>query len=172
METGIIVCGLNGTGKSTLGSALAGALGFGFIDAEDLFFSGADDSYANPRPRGEAVRTLADWISANGSFVFASVRGDFGPRIEAKYRFAVLTEVSREIRIERLRRRSLEKYGSRALPGGDLFEREARFLSMAASRPEDYALEWARTLTCPLLRVDGTASVPENIALIREKTGL
>ena len=36
MGTGIIVCGLNGTGKSTLGKALAEALGHHFIDSEDI----------------------------------------------------------------------------------------------------------------------------------------
>ena len=37
MGTGIIVCGLNGTGKSTLGKALEEKLHFYFIDNEDFF---------------------------------------------------------------------------------------------------------------------------------------
>ena len=35
---GIIVCGLNGAGKSVLGKALAERLRCRFIDNEDLFF--------------------------------------------------------------------------------------------------------------------------------------
>ena len=35
---GIIICGLNGTGKSTLGKALAEKLHFHFIDIENLYF--------------------------------------------------------------------------------------------------------------------------------------
>ena len=38
MRTGIIICGLNGVGKSMLGKALAEKLDFYFIDNEDLFF--------------------------------------------------------------------------------------------------------------------------------------
>ena len=35
---GILICGLNGTGKSTLGKMLADRLGYEFIDNEDLCF--------------------------------------------------------------------------------------------------------------------------------------
>ena len=42
MGTGIMICGLNGTGKSTLGKALAEKLHFYFIDNENLYFSGTE----------------------------------------------------------------------------------------------------------------------------------
>ena len=42
MGIGIIVCGLNGVGKSTLGKALAEKLNFYFIDNEDLYFPKTD----------------------------------------------------------------------------------------------------------------------------------
>ena len=53
MGTGIIICGLNGTGKSTLGKALAEKLHFYFIDNEDLYFPKIDPAYvyADPRTR-------------------------------------------------------------------------------------------------------------------------
>lgn len=38
MGTGILICGLNGCGKSTIGKARATKIGFHFIDNEDLFF--------------------------------------------------------------------------------------------------------------------------------------
>ena len=53
MTKGIVVCGLNGCGKSTLSRALAEKLGLYFIDNENLYFSrnAADEPYANPRTR-------------------------------------------------------------------------------------------------------------------------
>ncbi|MFR5853532.1 MAG: shikimate kinase [Lachnospiraceae bacterium] len=38
MAKGIVVCGLNGCGKSTLGRALAEKMGLYFIDNENLYF--------------------------------------------------------------------------------------------------------------------------------------
>ena len=57
---GILICGMNGTGKSTLGRVLARRLNFEFINDEDLFFAKEDAAYpfANPRSLEEAVLIL------------------------------------------------------------------------------------------------------------------
>lgn len=165
-KTGIAVCGLNGSGKTTLGRALSESLHYRFTGSENLFFPA--NSYEEPRSREEAVRLLISEISGCENFVLAAVRGDYGARLEARYRLAVLIDAPREIRLTRIRERSYQKFGSRMLPGGDLYGQEERFFAMAASRPDDYAEAWARTLPCPVLRVDGTKPVRENVALIRE----
>ena len=51
MGTGIIICGLNGAGKSTVGKAPAKELGFCFIDIEDLHFPKTDPHYIYTSPR-------------------------------------------------------------------------------------------------------------------------
>ena len=57
---GILICGLNGTGKSTLGRLLANRMEYEFIDNEDLFFPKADSSYtfSNPRSKEEVIQLL------------------------------------------------------------------------------------------------------------------
>ena len=64
---GILICGLNGTGKSTLGRILADRLRYEFIDDEDLFFPKADPSYAfsSPRSKEEVIRLLEERIGKN-----------------------------------------------------------------------------------------------------------
>lgn len=168
MGTGILVCGLNGAGKSTLGRALAERLSFHWIDNEDLYFPKTDpnDPYAAPRKRGEVERLLLGETAAHENFVFASVKGDYGDAVVSRFQYAVLAAVSRDLRLQRVRRRSFEKFGDRMLPGGDLYEREERFFSLVRSRPEDAVEEWAKSLPCPIIRVDGTAPVAENLERI------
>ena len=48
---GILICGLNGVGKSTLGKALADRLEYQFIDNEDLFFPKTDSSQQRDQRR-------------------------------------------------------------------------------------------------------------------------
>ena len=47
------------------------------------------------------------------------------------------------------------------LPGGDMYEREQKFISFAASRPESDAERGLEGLDCKLLRLDGTRPTAE-----------
>ena len=165
MGTGIIVCGLNGAGKSTLGRALAKELQFHFINDEDLYFPKDDPQYlyASPRPREEVERLLLQEIKAHENFVFASVKGDYGEEVYPFFRYAVLIEVPKDIRMQRVRDRSFQKFGNRMLPGGDLYETEEAFFAFVGSKAENTVEEWVKTLHCPILRVDGTKPIEENV---------
>ena len=168
MSTGIIVCGMNGSGKSTLGRALADALGFHFIDNENLYFArtGANEPYANPRTRAEVEQLLLEEVRQHPDFVFASVKGDYGQAILPMYTHAVLIEVPKAIRMQRIRDRSFGKFGARMLPGGDLHASEEDFFRMVDARPEDFAESWVQSLACPILRINGTKPIAENVKLI------
>ena len=163
---GILVCGLNGVGKSTLGSMLAERLGYRFIDNEDLWFPKTDAAYrfSGPRSREEVIRLLEERIAENRRFVFAAVKGDYGDRLLAALDHIVLIEAPKEVRRRRVRERSFAKFGERILPGGDLYERETAWFALTDSRPEEYTERWLATVHRPLIRVDGTLPVEENLA--------
>ena len=167
---GVIICGMNGSGKSTLGRALADSLGWRFIDNEDLYFPKADPAcpYAAERTREEVEVLLLDEVRRDERFVFAAVRGNYGAAVLPYYKAAVLVEVPRDVRLERVQARSFGKFGARMLPGGDLYESEKAFYDLIAARPEDYATRWLDTVDIPILRVDGTRLVGENVTLIAD----
>lgn len=161
---GILICGLNGVGKSTLGRLLAKRLSYPFIDNEDLYFPKTDRRYAYLAPRGkeEVIRLLEERIEKSGDFVFAAVKGDYGEKLLARLDNIILVEVPREIRLVRVRARSAEKFGDRICAGGDLAGRENAWFTQVESRPEDYVLRWLETVDRPVIRVDGTKPVEEN----------
>ena len=171
MGTGIIVCGLNGSGKSTLGKALAEKLHFHFIDNENLFFPKTDENYifAAPRSHNDVEMLLMDEVRAYENFVFASVKGDYGDEILSRYDYAVRIEVPKEIGMQRVKNRSFQKFGKRMLQGGDLYEREEQFFDMVNARTESYVEEWVQSLRCPIIRVDGTKTIEENLDFIAER---
>ena len=162
---GILICGLNGAGKSTLGRMLADRMGYGFIDNEDLYFQKTDLSYmfSNPRSEEEVVRLLEKKISENHRFIFAAVNGDYGDKLIASLDHIVLIEVPKQIRSQRIRERSFQKFGERILPGGDLFDRESKWFSLTDGRSDDYVTEWLNTVDSPVIRIDGTMPVEENV---------
>ena len=165
---GILICGLNGAGKSTLGKALADRMGYEFIDNEDLFFPKTNSAYiySGPRSKDEVIRILEEKIKQNKRFVFAAVKGDYGDQLIASLDHIVLIDVPKQIRSQRVRDRSFGKFGDRILPGGDLYDREIAWFSLTDSRSEDYTTQWLETVNCPVIHVDGTLPVQQNVDYI------
>ena len=174
---GILICGLNGTGKSTVGRTLADRMGYEFIDNEDLFFPKTDPSYlfSSPRSEEEVIRLLEEKINANNRFILAAVRGNYGDRLIASLDHIVLIEVPKQIRSRRVRDRSYQKFGDRILPGGELYDQESKWFSLTESRPETYVTDWLETVDCPVIRIDGTLPVEKNldylVSLLSEEIG-
>lgn len=165
---GILICGLNGAGKSTLGKALAERLQFHFIDIENLYFPKTDSDYlyAKPRTREEAARLLFDEMKAHEDFVLASGKGDYGEAVISRFQCVVLLAVPKEIRLQRVRERSFQKFGRRMLAGGDLYEREEKFFRFVESRAENEVEEWVKTLQCMVIRLDGIKPINDNLDFI------
>lgn len=169
---GILICGLNGTGKSTLGKALAERLQSHFIDIENLYFPKKDPDYLydKPRTREEVARLLIDEMKAHEDFVLASGKGDYGEAVTSLFQCVVLLIVPKEIRMQRVKERSFQKFGRRMSVGGDLYEREEKFFRFVESRAENEVEEWVKTLQCPVIRFDGTKPIEENVNFIIEYT--
>lgn len=168
MKQGIIVCGMNGAGKSTLGRALAQKLGYRFIDIEDMYFPKTDPNYlySAPRTEKEVEARLMEEILGCKAFVLAAVKGNYGERIAGSFDLAVYVDVPKDVRMERIKKRSYDKFGERVMPGGDLYGRERRFFEMCENRDEHIAENWVKTLNCPVIRVDGLRMVEENVDFI------
>lgn len=174
MGIGIQICGLNGSGKSTIGKALAEEIGFYFIDNENLFFDRTtqNEPYTNPKSREEVEKLLLDEVMKNKNFIFAAVKGDYGEQVTPLYNYIILVEVPKKIRMQRVRERSFQKFRSRMLYGGDLFEQEENFFRFVNDRSEDYVADWVKTLKCPIIRVDGTKTIPYNLGFIIKELNL
>jgi len=168
MGIGIQICGLNGSGKSTLGRALAEKIGFYFIDDENLYFSRSNpnEPYTNPKPRYEVEQLLMNEVKNHPDFVFAAVKGDYEKDIISMYDYVIMIEVPKSVRSKRVRNRSYKKFGSRMLLGGDLYNQEEAFFQMVESRQSSYVENWLQTVKCPIIRVDGTKPIDENVEYI------
>jgi hypothetical protein len=101
------------------------------------------------------------------AFAFdASVTGDYGDKLIALLDYVVLIEVPKHIRSQRVRDRSYHKFGNRILPGGDLHDLERKWFSLTDSRPDTYVTDWLKTVNCPVIRINGTLPVENNLDYI------
>ncbi|MBQ8108719.1 MAG: AAA family ATPase [Clostridia bacterium] len=163
---GIFILGLNGCGKTTLGRALAERLGRLRLDVEDYYFPDMTVPYAHPRSRDAVCRLMIEDISTHGDFVLSSVDADLTCELRKLCRLAVWLRAPRELRLARIERREIERFGSRVLPGGDMYERQQHFHAFAAGRDEDMVRKSIAEMVCPVLELDGSCPIEENVERI------
>lgn len=168
----ILVCGLNGVGKSTLAKALAEKLHCRFIDMEEIYFSRQDNPdypYEKPRPDEEVIALLLKIANEEKDVVLASVTGSFGDEFISHLQCVISMEVPREIRLKRVYDRSYKLFGEKSLEGGAFYEQIKSFHDFCAARDENLVNDWLSTINCPIIRVDGTLPICDNVNLIAEK---
>ena len=169
MPNGIVVFGANGSGKTTLGRELARKLNIKHLDVEDYYFEESEIPYSKPRTKDTVIKLMLVNIEKCDSFVLSAVTGDYGDKISSMYKLGVFLSVPIDIRLERVKRRTLEQYRERVLVGGDMYEQEHGFLEFVRTRNLSIIDEWVKTLTCPILHLDGTKAISENIQLISQR---
>lgn len=169
MPNGIVVFGANGCGKTTLGRELAHKLNVKHLDVENYYFEESEIPYSKPRSKDTVIELMLVDIEKCDLFVLSAVTGDYGDKISSMYKLGVFLSVPADIRLERVECRSLEQYGERVLVGGDMYEQEQEFLEFVRTRNLSIIDEWVKTLTYPILHLDGTKAISENIQLIIER---
>jgi len=173
---GIIINGAAGTGKTTLAGELAKRLKFQHIELDDYYFS-RESPFAGLRPYDEIVEHLKADLAKYPQFVMSGAAGiiswDF---VNPLFDLAVLLFVPTDIRLERVKARAYERFGERAIEGGDLYENHLKFYDEISKYDTGYhsvSLErhekWEAELICPVLRADGTKPISENVELIAEQ---
>ena len=165
---GIIVFGENASGKKTVGREVARVLNYKFMNIIEYHFEKSEIPYTVERSREDCLNLMLADIVKYRSFVITAVTGDFGDTIPRYYKLAVNISAPLEFRLERYKKRAFEQHGERVLKGGDLYEQTQSFHDFIASRSLTRIEQWAETLTCPILRIDGTEDWRINAANIAE----
>ncbi len=165
----IHILGASGSGTTTLGEVLRDRFGYTLLDSDDFFWLPTDPKFTTPRPVEERQRLLSEAIAKAEKWVLSGSSCRWGDRFIPLFEKVILVETPTEIRIERLKRRELDRFGKRVLPGGDMYKDHREFLAWAerydSAGPEQRSRamheEWLRKVTCPVVVVDGTLPVDE-----------
>ena len=176
MARGIIIFGSSGSGTTTLGREAAKLLGFQHFDLDDYLWRwDTKIPFTVTRPREERIKLLMGDISRFPHFIMSGSMDSYNAPFVPLFDLAVLIFAPVETRVERVNARELARFGERILPGGDMFETHKDFLAMVHRYDTDGSPcrrvheQWAATLPCPVLHVDGTVAIAKNAGRIVEQ---
>ncbi len=170
----INVLGAAGSGKTTLGAAVAGARGIVHIDSDELLWLSSMPPFQHMAPRADRIRALEDQFEAQHSVVVSGFLMDWGDHWHDAFDGVVFLYVHPDER--RRRRETRERARLAAWTGVDdeALKRSAEFVEWARSydRPDfdDISLamheQWLGTVTSPVLGLTELESVGQRLSLV------
>ena len=174
---GIIVFGAPGAGTSTVGRALAKALGYSHIETDDISGEMIDEPpFRISYTTGERIARLNAAIARCGHFVISGSMWDWGDSFIPLFDLAVFITTPTNILLARLAQREQARYGERICDGGDMHDRYQAFVAWAKTYDTDNPdrslklhEQWIATLPCPVLRINGALPVADIVARISEQ---
>ena len=183
MVQGIAILGLNGGGKSTLAHELATRIGYYEMDVEDYYFPEQKASrrwslekddivqteclgiipFSKPRTKDEVEQAIALDMERHSNFIISGVTMNWNDEILSKLEVAFWIKAPLDIRLKRIQYREKKRFGNRVLLGGDMYEQQLMFRNVVRNRDEQKVEESVEKLRCPVIMLDGTDDIKENL---------
>lgn len=156
------------------------------MDAEDYYFPEQKESrkwamdpnglpvteplgtvpFSVARTKEEVQNALINDFRIHPRFILSSVTMNWNEAILSRIDLAFLVQTPPEERLKRIRIREEKRFGERVLPGGDMYLQQMEFRTASKNRDPKEAEESAKRLNCPIVVLDGTKSVEENLKRI------
>ena len=173
----IHIYGASGSGTSTIGRYISEKLGYFFMDTDDYFWEQTNPPYTTKRNLFTRIKLMIDDIERYDNVVISGSLVDGGDELIPLFTLAIRVETDTKIRLERLRIREKEKFGTRIDIGGDMYDNHVEFINWAASyddggidiRSKVKHDDWQKQLICPLILVDGSMPITKNYELIKRE---
>jgi len=163
----IHVFGASGSGTTTLGTAVARALGARLLDTDTYYWVPTDPPFTTKHDPAERVAAIERDVEAQADWVLSGSLCSWGDPLVPRFTLAVFLVLDPEVRMARLVERERARYGPRILPSGDMHAAHVAFLEWARSydhgrapvRSRDLHEHWMTRLPCPVLRLDANSTV-------------
>ena len=183
MIRGIAIFGLNGGGKSTLTHALAKRIGYFEMDVEDYYFPEQQESrkwtlennsviatehlgelpFSKPRSKTEVQTAIMKDVEVHPEFIMSGVTMKWNEEIMSHIDIAFWVQTPLEERLKRIQAREEKRFGARVLEGGDMYEQQVEFRNVVENRDSKAVEDCAKKFVCPVIVLDGTLPVEENL---------
>jgi hypothetical protein len=161
----ILTTGASGSGTTTLGRALAGILGFGFLDVDDYYWLPTKPPYLSPRPKEQRLPLILKDLRQYESAVVSGSIMEWGPELEDSFDLIVFLYLDAAIRVQRLIHREKKEVGHAEL---DFLIWASQYDSGPKSGGRSLARhqKWLGQRTCKVIKLEGDLTVQRRCDLV------
>ncbi|MDN5202388.1 AAA family ATPase [Fulvivirgaceae bacterium BMA10] len=170
----IHIFGASGSGTTTLGRRLAQQINYKHLDADDYYWEKTDPPFQDKMPLDLRNEHIIRDFELNPFVIISGSMVSWGKQWESAFDLAVFLYIPHKIRMERLRKREMERYGDSLQKEEDALANSKAFLDWAA-KYDDETFEgrsigqhkaWIKRLECPVLKIEGDTTVDERVNLV------
>ncbi|MBE3637688.1 P-loop NTPase family protein [Mangrovicoccus algicola] len=173
----IHIFGASGSGTSTLGRALAGALASQHFDSDDFYWMPTDPPFCERRPEAERLALMQAVFVPRSDWVLSGSLERWGLPLAPRVTVGIHLSLEPEIRRARLERREALRCACGRGWGQPFCQRCTAFLCWAdryeaGDRPGRNLQvdgDWARALACPVLLLDSSWPVTELVGTVLDR---
>jgi uridine kinase len=157
----IHITGASGSGTTTLGSALAQELNYRHLDSDSYYWLPTTPPFQSKRNATDRSALLQADLSSDSNVVLSGSIGSWGAELEDAFDLIVFLYLPVGLRLERLRRREIEKYGA----VDPAFLQWASEYDTGPSEGRSLAKHnaWLAKRKCPVLRLEEDLTVAERV---------
>ncbi len=174
----IHIVGASGSGVTTLGQALTRKLSIPYFDSDDYFWLPSDPPFTKRQDPIERNKRIAEDLAKTQNWILGGSVFDWGENLFPKFDLIVFLYLPQQTRMERLKKREMERYGDSIATDPERQTRFTKFLAWAedydnhsgiANRTLKAHKAWLATIKEPILKIEGNLSVQERMERILEK---
>ena len=171
----IHIYGASGSGTTTLAKYICEKLDYVLMDTDDYFWKPTNPPYTEKREIPERLELMEKDIAKSDKVIISGSLVDWGNKLIPMFTLAIRLDTATDIRIERLKKREYEHFGSRVEIGGDMYDHHQQFLAWAAAydhgdinmRSKAKHDQWQKILPCKQVILDGNVDLENNFETIK-----
>lgn len=171
----IHIFGASGSGVTTLGNALANKLNIPYFDSDDYFWEVSDPPFTKRRAPDQRNQLVKEDLQQQKDWILGGSIINWGPTVFPTFDLIVFLWIPSEIRIERLKNREEERYGTLIFTDPERNGLFNDFIAWAKDYDEDTGIanrtlnahqNWLKQQTTPILTLKGDDTIDQRIEMV------
>jgi adenylate kinase family enzyme len=127
----INILGASGSGVTTLGLSLSKSLDITYLDSDDYFWEKSEEPFTIRKNKNQRNELIKNKISELDNFIIGGSIIDWGEKVFPKFDLIIFLWIPNENRIERLKKREINKYGIKILNETKRKDKFSQFIKWA-----------------------------------------